>query len=94
MRTGNYHLGAAWRVCLAGFVCAIAAAQGAAGQQPPAPPEAAVLVPTPINEAEAIIEPFWEPVLSGLKHWSIRDGLRYGLEVKQTWASVEFYWSA
>ena len=26
---------------------------------------------TPINEAEAIIEPFWDPQLSGLKKWTI-----------------------
>lgn len=27
---------------------------------------------TPINEAEAIIEPFWDPLISGIKKWTIR----------------------
>lgn len=51
------------------------------------------IYPTPINEAEAVLEPFWEPVLSGLKQWAIQDGKAYGLEVTQTWAAVEFYWA-
>jgi hypothetical protein len=67
----------------------------AASQQAVSSPVSPTLLrPTPINEAEAILEPFWEPVLSGLKNWVIRDGASHGLQVKQTWASVEFYWSS
>ncbi|MBI2435859.1 MAG: heparinase II/III family protein [Candidatus Hydrogenedentes bacterium] len=62
---------------LAAFVCAA---------QP-------LLKPTPINVAEAIIEPFWEPALSGLPEWRIDDGASHHLQVRQTWASVEFQWA-
>ena len=35
--------------------------------------------PTPINMAEAVIEPFWDPALSGLKEWRIAPGTAHGL---------------
>ncbi len=71
---------------------AIPAGYGLAASRPPQA-LGAELYPTPINEAEAILEPFWEPVLSGLKHWNIVEGTQHGLKVTQTWASVEFYWA-
>jgi hypothetical protein len=47
---------------------------------------------TPINMAEAIIEPFWDPGLSGLDGWSIKDGSGHGLKVGQTWCNVSVNW--
>lgn len=55
---------------------------------------AVLLQPTPINVAEAIIEPFWEPSLSGLPKWRIEDGRGHGLQVQQTWASAQFQWAS
>jgi len=55
--------------------------------------ERPLLKPTQINVAEAIIEPFWEPDLSGLPKWRIADG-RHGLQLTQTWASVQFQWTS
>jgi hypothetical protein len=44
---------------------------------------------TPINEAEAIIEPFWDPMHSGLKKWNIRmPGSDAGNVVKRNAESV------
>lgn len=56
--------------------------------------KAVLLQPTPINAAEAIIEPFWEPSLSGLPKWRIEDGRGHGLQVQQTWASAQFQWAS
>jgi len=49
--------------------------------------------PTPINMAEAVIEPFWDPRLSGLKEWKIENGAGHGLVVSQNWCWVGFEWS-
>lgn len=49
--------------------------------------------PTPINLAEAIIEPFWDPQLSGLKEWQIEPGTEHGLRVFQNWCWVGFEWA-
>ena len=46
----------------------------------------------PINVAEAIIEPFWDPQISGLSKWRIRPGARHGLRVSQNWCWVNFEW--
>lgn len=46
----------------------------------------------PINTAEAIVEPFWDPQLSGLAEWKIRAGARHGLKVSQIWCAVAFEW--
>jgi hypothetical protein len=48
---------------------------------------------TPINAAEAIIEPFWDPLLSGLKQWSVSPGAAHGLSVTQAWCFVTFAWT-
>lgn len=50
------------------------------------------LSPTPINTAEAIVEPFWDPQLSGLAGWKIRSGARHGLKVQQAWCWAAFEW--
>jgi len=47
---------------------------------------------TPINEAEAVIEPFWDERLSGLQLWSIDQGRAHGLRVFQNWCWVGFEW--
>jgi hypothetical protein len=45
----------------------------------------------PINEAEAIIEPFWDPNLSELEEYKVTvDHTAKGF-VKQTWCSIEVY---
>ncbi len=49
---------------------------------------------TPINCAETIIEPFWDPQLSGLAEWTVSPGELHGLEVKQGWCFVTFAWQA
>ena len=48
---------------------------------------------TPINSAEAIFEPFWDPHLSGLSNWQVKDGHAQGLQVKQNWCWVQFEWA-
>ena len=49
--------------------------------------------PTPINMAEAILEPFWDPALSGLKKWKIAPGTAHGLQVTQNWCWVTLSWA-
>jgi hypothetical protein len=49
---------------------------------------------TPINTAEAIIDPFWDPKLSELDSWSVAGDEAHGLEVRQNWCFVEFGWTS
>ena len=49
--------------------------------------------PTPINMAEAIFEPFWDPQLSGLAQWTVEPGEAHGLKVRQNWCWVTFEWA-
>jgi len=46
-----------------------------------------------INMAEAMIDPFWDPQLSGLPHWQIAPGEAHGLQVAQNWCWVAFEWA-
>jgi hypothetical protein len=48
----------------------------------------------PINCAETIIEPFWDPQQSGLREWAVEPGAGRGLEVKQAWCFAAFSWQA
>ncbi len=48
----------------------------------------------PINMAEAIIEPFWAPELSGLARWKIDSGTGHGLRIRQNWSAVDFEWAS
>ena len=48
---------------------------------------------TPINMAEAIIEPFFDGAISGFSKWVIDDGIEQGLVVKQNWCWVTFEWA-
>lgn len=48
---------------------------------------------TPINMAEAIFEPFWDPELSGLAQWTVAGGSSYGLRVYQYWCFASFEWT-
>ncbi|MBP7053152.1 MAG: heparinase II/III family protein [Phycisphaerae bacterium] len=52
------------------------------------------LKPVPINIAEAIIEPFWTPELSGLAKWRIESGAGHGLRIRQNWSAVDFEWAS
>ncbi len=47
----------------------------------------------PINAAEAVLEPFWDPQLSGLGEWRIADGALFGLKVTQGWSWVDVAWA-
>ena len=47
----------------------------------------------PINVAEAIFEPFWDPALSGFANWQIEPGHAPGLGVRQDWCWVSFEWT-
>lgn len=80
-----------WWLCWAawGVVAGSAPAQA---ETVPAPP--ALLRPVPINMAEAIIEPFWTPELSGLRKWKIDPGHEHGLRVRQNWSAVDFEWAS
>ncbi len=49
--------------------------------------------PTPINMAESVFEPFWDPALSGLRHWVVEPGAAHGLQVRQNWCWVHFEWA-
>ena len=46
----------------------------------------------PLNPGESVIEPFWDPQLSRLQNWKIRDGRAHGLQVSQSWCYVKFDW--
>ncbi|MCX5768938.1 MAG: hypothetical protein NTZ09_01500 [Candidatus Hydrogenedentes bacterium] len=52
------------------------------------------LKPVPINEAEAILVPFFSPEMETLKHWAVDPGDAYGLAVKQNWGAVDFEWAS
>ncbi len=47
---------------------------------------------TPINSAEAILEPFWDPTLSGLSEWQVKSDSVSGLRVWQNWCWAAFEW--
>lgn len=49
---------------------------------------------TPINVAEAVLEPFWDPALSGFAHWRIDPDGAPGLAVRQNWCAVDYEWTA
>jgi len=53
-----------------------------------------VYKPIPINVAEAIIEPFWSPGLSGFDQWTVSPGLNWGLSIRQDWSAVNFEWAS
>jgi len=53
-----------------------------------------VCKPIPINMAEAIIEPFWAPGLSGFNQWTVGPGHEWGLTIKQNWSAVDFEWAS
>jgi hypothetical protein len=46
-----------------------------------------------INEAEAILDPFWDASLSELSRWAIEPGAGQGLRVYQNWCWVAFEWA-
>ncbi|MDQ1300519.1 MAG: hypothetical protein QG637_437, partial [Chloroflexota bacterium] len=49
--------------------------------------------PTPINMAEAIIDPLWDPQLSELPLWRVEPGIAHGLRVYQNWCFAGFEWT-
>jgi hypothetical protein len=66
----------------------------AAGQGLQPREDNAVFKPIPINVAEAIIEPFWSPGLSGFDQWTVSPGRDWGLSIKQNWSAVDFEWAS
>ena len=50
--------------------------------------------PVPINMAEAIIELFWIPELSGFAKWRVDPGAEHGLRIRQNWSAVDFEWAS
>ncbi|MEJ2701407.1 MAG: hypothetical protein P8Z79_03090, partial [Sedimentisphaerales bacterium] len=66
----------------------------AAGQGMQARDDNPVFKPIPINVAEAIIEPFWSPGLSGFDQWTVSPGRDWGLSIKQNWSAVDFEWAS
>jgi hypothetical protein len=46
-----------------------------------------------INAAEGILDPLWDPSLSGLEHWRVEPGDAHGLRVWQNWCFAGFEWS-
>ena len=48
---------------------------------------------TPINSAEAIIDPFWDPQMSEFPEWTVEPGEAHGLEIVQGWCFVNFEWT-
>ncbi len=46
-----------------------------------------------INEAEAILDPFWDSSLSELNQWTVEPGAAHGLGVHQNWCWVAFEWA-
>jgi hypothetical protein len=47
----------------------------------------------PINVAEAIIDPLWDPARSGLRKWKIAEGSKHCLRVQQYWCYSMFEWA-
>jgi hypothetical protein len=47
----------------------------------------------PINEAEAIIEPFWDAPLCELGEWIITPGTKHGFDIYQNWCWTTFVWA-
>ncbi len=48
---------------------------------------------TPINEAEAILDPLWDPAQSELSQWTVEPGPAHGLTIRQNWCWAEFEWA-
>lgn len=46
-----------------------------------------------INAAEGILDPLWDPSLSGLAHWRVEPGEAHGLQVSQNWCWAAFEWT-
>ncbi len=47
----------------------------------------------PMNAAEAIISPFWDPAQEELARWKVEPGSGHGLEVYQFWCWTGFEWT-
>jgi len=48
---------------------------------------------TPINVAEAVVEPFWDPELSGLAEWTVEAAPGIGAELRQDWCWAALEWA-
>lgn len=46
-----------------------------------------------INAAEGILDPLWDPSLSGLRKWRVTPGDAHGLRVSQNWCWAKIEWS-
>lgn len=50
-------------------------------------------VPFRYHVGEGMIEPFWDPSVSGLEHWKTVDNGAEGVKVSQYWCYVTYEWS-
>lgn len=50
-------------------------------------------VPFRYHVGEAMVEPFWDPAVSGLKEWKVADNGAEGVKVNQYWCYVPYEWS-
>lgn len=82
------HVSLPCRLSLSLCLCVLLATVARAEEAP------ALRKPVPINMAEAIIEPFWIPELSGLGKWTVDPGTAHGLRITQNWSAVDFEWAA
>ena len=46
----------------------------------------------PINVAEAVIEPFWDPLISGFDSWALETNPDGSVSVEQGWCFLQFAW--
>lgn len=49
-------------------------------------------VPFRYNVGEAVIEPFWDPSVSGLKEWKVVENGAAGVKIVQYWCYVPYEW--
>lgn len=48
--------------------------------------------PFRMNVGEAMVEPFWDPSVSGLEEWELVETCAKGAKVQQYWCYVPFEW--
>ncbi|MBC8471109.1 MAG: heparinase II/III family protein [Planctomycetes bacterium] len=83
-----------FRTCIIYVILIGLCVEGHAGQTVKPQKDNTIYKPVPINMAEAIIEPFWSPGLSGLNQWTVNSGDSYGLIIKQNWDVAYFEWAS
>jgi len=91
-RADILHRPFSWLVCI--LLAIVVVPGGGRGRAVIASERPALVKPVPINIAEAIIEPFWAPDLSGFGKWKVDPGRDHGLRIRQNWSAVDFEWAS